>query len=133
MVGTESDLNHIMSNFIDSEGEIMSFCKSRYIDKCDIESAFRDNQNEFVIPSFNMQSVKAKLDNMFAIINKLSSLRMFFGAICLQLQETWLTASEGLSLPQMPRYNLIYQGHICSKHWIFFIYLNTGFTYDLRT
>ena len=31
MIGTENDLNHIMSNFVDSEDEIMNFCESRYI------------------------------------------------------------------------------------------------------
>ena len=36
-IGTENDLNHIMSNFVDSEDEIMNFCESRYIDMCDIE------------------------------------------------------------------------------------------------
>ena len=91
MIGTENDLNHIMSNFVDSEDEIMNFCESRYIDMCDIESAFRSNQNEFAVLSLNIQSIKAKFDNFFAIINRLSSLGIFFGAIC--LQETWLTAN----------------------------------------
>ena len=122
MIGTENDLNHIMSNFVDSEDEIMNFCESRYIDMCDIESAFRSNQNEFAVLSLNIQSIKAKFDNFFAIINMLSSLGIFFGAIC--LQETWLTANADLSLLQMPGYKLIYQGHICSKHGGLLIYLN---------
>ena len=84
MIGTENDINHIMSNFVDSEDEIMNFCESRYINMWDIESAFRGNQNEFVVLSLNIQSIKAKLDNFFAIINRLSSLGIFFGAICLQ-------------------------------------------------
>ena len=54
-----------------------------------------------------------------------------FGAIC--LQETWLTANADLSLPQMPVYKLIHQGHICSKHGGLLIYLNDAFTYDKRT
>ena len=62
MIGTENDLNHIMSNFVDSEDEIMNFCESRYIDMCDIESAFQSNQNEFVELSLNIQSIKAKFD-----------------------------------------------------------------------
>ena len=44
-IGTENDLNHIMSNFVDSDDKIMNFCESRYIDMCDIESVFRSNQN----------------------------------------------------------------------------------------
>ena len=131
MIGTENDLNHIMSNFVDSEEEIMNFCESRYIDMCHIESAFLSNQNEFVVPSLNIQSIKAKFDNFFTITNKLSSLGIFFSAIC--LQETWLTANADLLLLQMPGYKFIHQSHICSKHRGLLIYLNDDFTYDQRT
>ena len=120
-----------MSNFVDSEDEIMNFCESLYIDMCDIESAFWCNQNEFVVLSLNIQSIKAKFDNFFAIINRLSSLGIFFAAIC--LQETWLTSNADLSLLQMPGYKFIHQGHICSKHGGLLIYLNNDFTYDQRT
>ena len=30
--GTENDLNHVLSTFVDSEHEITSFCHSRYVD-----------------------------------------------------------------------------------------------------
>ena len=63
MIGIENDLNHIMSNFVDSEDEIMNFWESRCIDMSDIESAFWGNQNEFVVLSLNIQSIKAKFDN----------------------------------------------------------------------
>ena len=56
MVGTENDLNHILSNFVSSEYEIMIFCESRYTGMCDIESAFQNNQNYFAIMSLNIQS-----------------------------------------------------------------------------
>ena len=131
MIGTENDLSHIMSNFVDSEDEIMNFCESRYIDMCDIESAFRINQNEFVVLSLDIQSIKAKFDNFFAIINRLSSLGIVFGAIC--LQETWLRANAGLSSLQMPGYKLIHQGRICSKHGGLLVYLKDDFTYGQRT
>ena len=131
MIGTENDLGHIMSNFVDSEDETMNFCESRYIDMCDIESAFRINQNEFVVLSLDIQSIKAKFDNFFAIINRLSSLGIVFGAIC--LQETWLRANAGLSSLQMPGYKLIHQGRICSKHGGLLVYLKDDFTYGQRT
>ena len=51
-----------------SEDEIMNFCESRYIDMCGIESAFRSNQNEFVILSLNIWRIKAKIDNFLAIM-----------------------------------------------------------------
>ena len=47
MIDTENDLYQIMSNFVDSEDEIVNLCESRYIDMCDIELAFRSNQNEY--------------------------------------------------------------------------------------
>ena len=73
----------------------MNFCESRYIDMCDIESAFRSNQNEFVVLSLNIQSIKVKFDNFFAIINRLSSLWIFLGAICQEIDiSSWIIISR---------------------------------------
>ena len=39
---------------------------------------------DVVLLSLNIHSIKAKFDNFFGIINRLSSLGIFIGAICLQ-------------------------------------------------
>ena len=55
MIGTENDVNHIMSNVVDNEDEIMNFCESRCIDMCDIESAFWSNQQSLI--TFSRSSI----------------------------------------------------------------------------
>ena len=41
LIGTENDLNHVLSSFVDSEHEIVNFYDSRYIDMSDIKSVSR--------------------------------------------------------------------------------------------
>ena len=41
LAGTENDLNHILSTFVDSEHEIKNFCNSRYIKLSDIKSVIK--------------------------------------------------------------------------------------------
>ena len=57
MAGTENDLNHVLSTFVDSEHEIPNFCNSRYVDMSELQSLFRNNGNEFLILTLNIQSV----------------------------------------------------------------------------
>ena len=129
-VGTDKDLNHILSSFEDSEHEITTFCDSRYLSLCDIKSLFQNNETDFLIMTLNTQSICAKFNNMFPIISSLSASGYFFGAIC--LQETWLTDGADLSLLQLPGYQIIHQGYKCTKHGGLIIYLNEKFTYKSR-
>ena len=43
MAGTENDLNHVLSTFVDSEHGIPNFCHLRYIDMAEIQSIFQNN------------------------------------------------------------------------------------------
>ena len=70
--GTESDLNHVLSTFVDSEYEISNFCNSRYVDLSEVQSIFRNNPNEFLILTLNVQSVNAKFNNLFPVIDNLT-------------------------------------------------------------
>ena len=47
LAGTENDLNHILSTFVDSEHEIKFFCDSRYIELSDIKSVIKNYGKEF--------------------------------------------------------------------------------------
>ena len=120
--GTENDLNHILSTFVDSEHEIATFCDSSYITISDIQSIIKNHDKEFSILSLNTQSINAKFDKIYAIVNSLSSLGHYFGAIC--LQETWLRNDADISLFNIPGYRLIHQGSKCTKHGGLIIYLN---------
>ena len=71
--GTKNDLNHVLSTFVDSEHEISNFCDSRYVDLSEVQSIFRNNPNELLILTLNIQSVNAKFNNLFPVIDNLTS------------------------------------------------------------
>ena len=78
----KNDLNHALSTFVDSEHDTPSFCDSRYIDMSEIQSIFQNNNSEFLILTLNIQSVNAKFNNLYLIINNPASQGLYFGAIC---------------------------------------------------
>ena len=130
LAGSENDLNHVLSTFVDSEHEIKKFSHSQYVDISEIQSIFKNSQNEFLILTLNIQSVNAKFDNLFPVIANLASQGLYFGAIC--LQETWTSSDSDLSLLQLPGYQLIHQGSKCTKHGGLMIYLNVNYNYEIR-
>ena len=80
MTGTENDLNHVLSTFVDSKHEIPNFCHSRYVDTSEVQSLFQNNRDEFLILTLNIQSINAKFNNLFPVINNLTSQGLYFGA-----------------------------------------------------
>ena len=79
LTGTENDLNHVLSTFVDSEHEITNFCHSQYVDMSEIHSIFQNSPKEFLILTLNIQSVHAKFDNLFPVIDNLASQGLYFG------------------------------------------------------
>ena len=97
LAGTENDFNHISTTFVESEHEIENFCDSRYIELSDITSVIKDDGTDFTIVTLNIQSINAKFDNLYPVINNLSSMGLYLGAIC--LQETWLASDAYYIFP----------------------------------
>ena len=89
LVGAANDLNHISLTFVNSEHETRIFRDSRYIELSGIKPVIR-NDEKFTVLTLNIQSINAKFDNLYPVINNLSSMGLFFGAIC--LQETWFSS-----------------------------------------
>ena len=130
LAGTDQDVNHILATFDDVDHEIVNFCNSCYITFSDIASIFQNSHNEFITLSLNVQSIHAKFNQFYPIVRKLSSMGLYFGAIC--LQETWLASDADLSLLQLPTYNIIHQSSKCSKHGRLIIYLSEMYSFKLR-
>ena len=78
----------ILESFLKWFQEIATFCDFTYIVISDIQSLIKTHDKGFSIISLITQSIKGKFDKICAIVNNLSSLSHYFGAIC--LQETWL-------------------------------------------
>ena len=100
--GTENDLNHILSTFVESEHGIEIFCDSRYIELSDITSIIKDDGKNFTTYTLNIQSIDAKFDNLYPVINNLYSIGLYFWAICLQV--TCLSCDADVSLLHIPGY-----------------------------
>ena len=81
----------------------------------------KNHDKEFSILSLNTQSINDKFDKIYAIVNSLSSLGHYFGAI--RLQETWLRNDADISLFNIPGHRLIHQGSKCTKHGGMIMYL----------
>ena len=129
LAGSENDLHHVLSTFVDSEHEITNSCHSQYVEIYEIHSIFQNSPKEFLILALNIQSVNAKFDNLYPVIDNLASQGLYFGAIC--LQETWTSSDSDLSSLQFPGYQLIHQGSKCTKHGGLMIYLNENYNYDI--
>ena len=129
MAGTENDQNHVLSTFVDSGHKIPNFCHSRCIYMSEIQSIFQNNYSEFLILTLNIQSVNAKFNNLYPVINNLASQGLYFSAI--YLQETWTSNDPDLPF-QLPGYQLIHQGSKCTKHGVLIIYLNDNYSYKIR-
>ena len=127
MAGTENDLNNVLSTFVDSEDEIPNFCHSRFLYMSEMQSILQNNYSELLILTLNIQSVNAKFNNLYPVINNLASQGLYFGAIC--LQETWTSNDSDLSLLQLTGYQLIHQihqGSKCTKHSGLIVYLTSN-------
>ena len=129
VAGTEKGLNH-SSTFDDADREMVNFCNLRYITFSDTASISQNSHNKFTTKSLNIQSINARFKHLYPILSKLSSMGLYFGAIC--LHETWLTSDADLSLFKLPGYNIILQGSKCTKHSGLRRYLNEIYSYKLR-
>ena len=127
LAGTEK---HIFSTFVESEHDIEKFCDSRYIKLSGITPIIKDDGKDFTILTLNIQSINAKFDNLYPVINNLSSMGLYLGAIC--IQETWLSSDADVSLLHIPGDKLIHQGSRCTMHGGLVIHLHEQYTYNLR-
>ena len=91
---------------MESDHEIENFCDSRYIEHSDITSIIKYDGKDFTILTLNIQSINAKFDSLYSVLNDLSSMGLYFGAIW--LQETWLSSDADVSLLHNPGYKLIH-------------------------
>ncbi len=78
----------------------------------DLITTFNAGKNKFCIFSTNIQSIKAKFDELKIFIEHLGTLGIEFGAIC--TQESTISEGDDLSQLKLKGYNLIPQDKTCS-------------------
>ena len=105
-------------------------CHSPYQDFDKLKSTLKNSKNQFSIFSTNIQSVRAKIDELNIFIESLKNINYSFSAIC--IQETWLIEGEDTSQLELDGYTLISQGKYCSQKGGLIIYLNNKFEYTIK-
>ena len=86
-----------------------------------------DNSTNCNVLSTNIESVRAKFDEISIYINLLRERNVEFDAIC--LQECWISDDDELSMIHLDGYNLIAQGKSCSNKGGLMIYLRDHYIY----
>lgn len=95
---------------------------SSYYDYKELISLMKKHKNQFSIFSSNIQSIRAKFDQLMIFIEMLRKENLEFSAIC--LQESWLNEGADTSGIHIKGYNLIPQGYSCSSKGGLIIYLH---------
>ena len=132
-----NSLNHVLNigNNEDDEENISDITMitliihSPYVNSDEFVLFCLERKNKFNIFSLNIQSIRAKFDEIQILLSELKLKNFEFSAIC--FQETWLIDEVDLSLLQLPGYTLISQSTICSSHGGLAIYLHDTFNYTL--
>ena len=125
------NLNDFLHSENDSTEEACAHSFSPYLS---IEQCFEElpsKKDQFSVLSLNAQSLAAKFDQLSAVLSELSNRDFIFSAIC--IQETWHRKGDNLSFFEIPGYQIIEQGRICSAHGGLLIYLHESFSFNVNT
>ncbi len=104
---------------------------SPYYDTDDLITTFNAGKNKFSIFSTNIQTIKAKFDELKIFIEHIGTLGIEFSAIC--TQESTISEGDDLSQLQLKGYNLIPQSKSCSAEGGLIIYLDEIIKYDYKS
>ena len=90
-------------------------------------NSLTERKDIFKVLSLNCQSLYAKFDQLYVLIEKLRRNGNEFDAIC--LQETWIDDNMDTSLLHLPSYNLISKTKTTSLHGGLAIYIKNCYRY----
>ena len=126
---TNSLVHLLDSNDTDDNNEVPIVKHSAYYGENDFSSMLA-NKAGLTILSGNIQSIKAKFDELDAFINRVNTSNPI-SLIC--LQECWLDEKniESIAMFNLKDYNMSYQTKQCCGHGGLIIYVHTQFTCTL--
>ena len=130
------DLHKIMHDSSDKTDIASVQClqvdsKSDYYDMGNLVQSLKSHQDKFTIMNLNIESIKSKFDTLLSILTHLKNNGFEFSVIT--LQETWLRNDADVSHYELPNYNLIAQGTICSRKGGLITYIHKRFDYVIRS
>ena len=94
-----------------------------------LEKYLKDHKHEFTILSLNVQSIRAKFDQLSVILCTLYNEGLYFSII--RFQETWLAENDDVTPFLLPGYSLSHQYKSCSEHGGLLTYIRNDFSYKI--
>ena len=110
----------------DTVTAIPVYQKSEFLIPEDAEQYLKDNKNNFTVFSLNVDSMERKWDQFNLFIRNLASKNLSFCAIT--LQECRIQGKDECKRFELPNYNLIPQGSICSVKGGLISYIRSDLT-----
>lgn len=128
---SKNNLREIFMNNEDLESTIDIVSHSPYISTEDIDTYLKEYSNDFSVLTINIQSLNAKIDQLRVFIDLLAENNFIFSAIC--IQETWISGiNPNFECLQIPDYQCITLGSVCSSHSGLAIYVHTKYSIKKR-
>ena len=128
---TVNDLNNVLNinDEADPDDDISTLSLTRFIETNELEKYLKDHKNEFTILSLNVQSIRAKFDQLSARLCTLYNEGLSLSIFC--FQETWLAENDDVTPFLLPGYSLAHQGKSCSEHGGLLTYIRDDFSYKI--
>ena len=128
---TINDLNNVLdvSEDANPDDDISTLSLTQFLANHELSNYLKSHKNEFTILSLNVQSIRAKFDQLSVVLSTLYNEGLSFSVIC--FQETWLRENDDITPFLLPSYNLVHQGKSCSEHGGLFTYIRDDFYYKI--
>ena len=128
---TINDLNNALNVSEDANPDdgISTLSPTHFNARHELANNLKRHRYEFTILSLNAQSIRAKFDQLSAVLSTLCNEGLSFSLIC--FQETWLNENDETAQFLLPGYNLVHQGKSCSEHGGLLTYIRDDFSYKI--
>ena len=113
---TMNDLNNVfnVSEDVNPDDDISTLSLTHFIATHELANCLRSHRHEFTRLSLNVQSMRAKFDQLSVVLSTLYNEGLSFSLIC--FQELWLNENDDTAQFLLPGYSLVHQGKSCSEH-----------------
>ena len=128
---TINDLNNVLNVSEDAnpDDDISTLSLTHFIATHELANYLKSHRHEFTILSLNVQSIRAKFDQLSVVLSTLYNEGLSFSLIC--FQETWLSENDDTAQFLLPGYSLVHQGKSCSEHGGLLTYIRDDFSYKI--
>ena len=124
-----NELNEVLRLTDDDQPDDCNYPKTNYVDIDELINYCIENNTFIKSLSLNCYSINAKFNEISLLIEELKSKDAEIEILC--LQETWLRDTDDHTPFNLPNYNMVYSGKVCSERGGLMIYIHKKFNYKL--